>query len=149
MEKYFRTEKNELVNIVKHTLAQLNNFNECRVRIGTDSQSFGRITRYVTTIVYRYNKNGAHYIYYKEDVPRIRVEYNRLFDEGVRTIEAASLLQEEIPIDIEALEFDFNDTKKTLSNQLVNVFKNWGSFTAEFKSGNMIATKAADHICRK
>lgn len=149
MEKYFRTEKNELVNIVEHTLEQLEKYPNLKVRIGTDSQNFGANTRYVTTIVYRYNKNGAHYIYYKENVPRLRVEYNRLFDEGVRTIEAASLLQEELPVEIEALEFDFNDTKKTLSNQLVNVFKNWGNFTAEFKSGNMIATKAADHICRR
>lgn len=149
MEKYFKTEQGELVNIVEHTLEQIKKWPDLTIRIGTDSQNYSGITRYVTTIVYRYGHRGAHYIYYKEQVPRIRNEWTRLYEEGTRTIEAASLLQDEMPIKIEALEFDYNDNKKTLSSQLVQTFKNWGGFNAAFKSGEMLACKAADHICRK
>lgn len=149
MEKYFKTEQGDLVNIVEHTLEQLKKWPDLTIRIGTDSQNYSGITRYVTTIVYRYGNRGAHYIYFKEQVPRIRSEWTRLYEEGIRTIEAADLLQEEIPVKIQALEFDYNDNKKTLSSQLVATFKNWGGFTAAFKSGEMLACKAADHICRR
>lgn len=149
MEKYFKTEQGDLVNIVEHTLDQLRKWPDLTIRVGTDSQNYSGMTRYVTTIVYRYGHRGAHYIYYKENVPRVRSDWTRLYDEGIRTIEAADLLQEEFPIKIDALEFDYNDTKKTLSSQLVQTFKNWGGFNGVFKSGEMIACKAADHICRR
>lgn len=149
MEKYFKTEEGELVNIIEHTLEQLKKWPDLTIRIGTDSQNYSGITRYVTTIVYRYGNRGAHYIYYKEQVPRIRSEWNRLYEEGLRTIEAAELLKESSAICIQALEFDYNDHKKTLSSQLVQTFKNWGGFNAAFKSGEMLACKAADHICRR
>lgn len=148
MDKYFKTEQGERVNIIEHTLEQLNKWPSLTIRVGTDSQTYSSITRYVTTIVYRYGNRGAHYIYFMEDVPRVKIDYNRLYDEGLRTIEASEMLTGEIPISIEALEFDYADVKKTLSSQLVSAFRNWGTFKAEFKSNNMIATKAADHICR-
>lgn len=149
MDKYFRTEEGERVNIVEHTLQQIEKWPNLTIRIGTDSQNYSGITRYVTAIVYRYGHRGAHYIFFREEVPRIKNEWNRLYDEGIRTIQAAELITTEIPIAIEALEFDYNDTKKTLSSQLVQVFKNWSDFKAVFKSGDMIACKASDHICRR
>lgn len=149
MDKYFRTEEGERVNIVEHTLQQIEKWPNLTIRIGTDSQNYSSITRYVTAIVYRYGHRGAHYIFFKEEVPRIRSEWNRLYDEGIRTVQAAELITSEIPIAVEALEFDYNDNKKTLSSQLVQVFKNWGDFKAAFKSGDMLACKAADHICRR
>lgn len=149
MDKYFRTEEGERVNIVEHTLQQIEKWPNLTIRIGTDSQNYSGITRYVTAIVYRYGHRGAHYIFFKEEVPRIRSEWNRLYDEGIRTVQAAELITSEIPIAVEALEFDYNDNKKTLSSQLVQVFKNWGDFKAAFKSGDMLACKAADHICRR
>lgn len=149
MEKYFRTEQGELVNIVEHTLEQIEKHPNLRIYIGTDSQSFSESTIYVTAIVFRYGKRGAHYVYYKEKVPREKIDFTRLYNEGLRTIEAHNLLTEEIPVSIEALEFDYADAKKTVSSQLVQIFKNWGNLNAVFKSGEMIATRAADHICRR
>lgn len=149
MEKYFTTEQGEKVNIVEHTLEQISKWPNLTIRIGTDSQNYSGITRYVTTIVYRYGRRGAHYIYFRDEVPRVRVEYSRLYDEGVRTMEAYELLTRDIPVSVEALEFDYADVKRTISSQLVSVFKNWGVSNAVFKSGEMIACKAADHICRR
>lgn len=126
--------------------------NNLTIRIGTDSQNYTSITRYVIAIVFRYGTRGAHYIYHMEEVPRIGTDYLRLYGEGVRTIETTELITREIPISIEGLEFDFADVKKTISSKLVQDFKGWTVGITQrpiFKSGQMIAIKAADHICRK
>lgn len=149
MDRYdFRTESGDKINLFDYTLDQIKLWPNLTIRVGTDSQNYGDNTIYVTCIIYRYGNRGASYVYFKERVPRIRVEFNRLYGEGVRTIEAADLLTSEIPVGIQCLEFDYADTKKTISRQLVDIFRNWGQYTVDFKSGEMLACKAADHICR-
>lgn len=151
MEKYFRTKKGERVNIVEHTVEQLNLWPSLRIYIGTDAQDYGKITNFVTCIVYRYGKRGSHFLYFREKVPIIRDIYSRLYTEGTRTIDAALLLTEELPISIEALEFDYADVAKTKSTPVINALRGWVkglNMNASFKSGEQIATKAADHVCR-
>jgi predicted RNase H-related nuclease YkuK (DUF458 family) len=145
MEKYFKTIEGKYINIVTHTLEQLNKWPNLKIFISTDSQSMSDFTRYATTIVYRYGTRGAHYIVFKEEVPRERVEYTRLYNEGMRTYEAWEILTKEIPVN-PILEFDYADVKKTISSNLVSVFRGYPN--AVFKSGQMIASKAADHECR-
>jgi predicted RNase H-related nuclease YkuK (DUF458 family) len=155
MTKYFELEDRTLVNIIEHTRQQLLEYNSLKVYIGTDSQDYGKnkikISRFATAIVYRYGNRGAHYVFCLEDVPKIRVMYNRLFEEAVRTIATADLITAEIPIAFEALEFDYNHIKKFKSHPLIANVKGWVTglnYTPVFKSGNMWACKAADHICR-
>lgn len=152
MKKYFKTENGEKVNIVEHTLEQIETFQNISIRIGTDSQDYSDSTYYVTTIVYRYGTRGAHYIYYKEKLPRIRDMYSRLFDEARRTIETAQLIDNEIPVAFEGLEFDYNNIPKFQSNRLVSSVRGWVlglNYKPIFKGSLMIATRAADHIIRK
>lgn len=149
---YFRTVEGQLVHIQEHTMEQLKKYPNLKITIGTDSQNYGNVTRFVTVIAYRYSIRGAHYIFLKEDCPRISVDYLRLYEEGTRTIQAFEMLTGEIPISVEGLEFDYSDTKRTISNKLVSDFKGWVSGLGEraiFKSGEMIATRAADHVCRR
>jgi predicted RNase H-related nuclease YkuK (DUF458 family) len=146
MEKYFKKVTGEYVNIVNHTIEQLNKWPNLQIHIATDSQSMSNVTRYATTIVYRYGLRGAHYIVFKEEVSRERVEYTRLYNEGIRTYEAWEILTKEIPSISPILEFDYNDVKKTQSSSLVQAFRGYPN--AVFKSGKMIAAKAADHECR-
>ncbi len=147
MEKYFRTKEGELVNLTEHTLEQLQKFPNLKMYIGTDSQVYGGIVRYVTAVVYRYGNNGAHYIYQGNEVPRMKDDFLRLYNEGANTLEVAQYIYDEIPsFTISQLEFDYAGVKKTLSTALVSVFK--GYLNSRFKGGEMIATKAADHICR-
>lgn len=151
MEKYFKTIDGKFTNIVNHTLEQLEKYPDLRIYIATDSQDYN-MTRYATTIVYRYGTRGAHYIVFKQEVPRVPVIYNRLFEEAVRTIDTARILQEELPaVKIEALEFDYNHVAKYKSNPLIQNIGGWATglgFKAMFKGGEMIASKAADHECR-
>jgi predicted RNase H-related nuclease YkuK (DUF458 family) len=146
MEKYFKNRDGETVNIVNHTIEQLEKWPNLTIYIGTDSQCYGDITRYVTTVCYRYGVRGAHVVYHKEEVPRVKEDFMRLYNEGYRTLLASDLITSEIPVVIQALEFDYNDFSKTLSTNLVGAFK--GTPNAVFKSGQMIACKAADHVCR-
>ncbi len=146
MEKYFRTQEGELVNAVEHTLEQIDKWPNLRIYIGTDSQVYNPILRYATAIVYRYGHRGAHYIFHVEEVPKIKDDFLRLYNEGLRTVEAADMLTSELPVAIHALEFDYASVEKTLSTPLVKVFK--GYLGSTFKGGEMISTKAADYICR-
>ena len=146
MEKYFRTQEGKLVNIVTHTLEQIEKYPHLRIYVGTDSQVYNPLIRYVTAIVYRYGTRGAHYIFSAEHIVKVKDDYLRLYNEGIRTVEVAQMLTDEIPIAVEAMEFDFANIKKTLSTPLVSAFK--GYQNAKFKGGEMLSTKAADHICR-
>lgn len=147
MEKFFKDEEGKLHNIIEHTLEQIEKWPNLKIYVGTDSQVYGGIVRYVTAVVYRYGHRGAHYIYRMEDMRRMNDDFLRLYTEGAKTIEISEILTSELPVAIEAMEFDYADVKKTLSSKLVSAFK--GITNARFKSGEMIATKAADHICRK
>lgn len=151
MERYFRKEGGALVNAIDHTLEQIEKWPNLKIYVGTDSQDKDGRTFFATVIVYRYGNRGAHYIYFKEDVPRMKVMYNRLFDEAVRTIECADMLTKDIPVSIEALEFDYNHLARFKSNKLISDVKGWATgllYNPVFKSGEMIAAKAADHVCR-
>lgn len=155
MDKYFRTEQGERVNVVEHTLEQIEKWPNLKVYISTDSQDDGPNSRYATAVVYRYGKRGAHYIYYVQEVPRIKDMFTRLYNEAVFTIEAAQLIDNEIPISFAALEFDYNNLPKWKSNKLISSVRGWVrglNYNAVFKNSGdhiMIAAKAADHICRR
>lgn len=154
MEKYFKTQQGERVNIVEHTLEQIKKWPHLKIYVGTDSQDYSGITRYVTCVIYRYGNRGAHFIYSKEEVSRVRDMFTRLYTEGVKTIETAEILTNEIPVSVEYLEFDYNYIPKWASNKLISSIGGWVkglNYKAVFKNSEnhvMIATKAADYCCR-
>lgn len=151
MDKYFRTEEGQLVNVIEHALQQIEAYPNLKIYIATDSQNYGAKSVYVTAVVFRYGLRGAHYLYKKDRIPRINDIFSRLFKEAELTIEAAELITNEVPISIEALEFDFNNKKVTKSTNLVSSVKGWAQslgYEARVKPDEMIAAKAADHLCR-
>ncbi len=119
--------------------------NNVSIFIGSDSQVYGSIVRYITAIVYKYGNRGAHYIFNMDEVPRMKDDFLRLYNEGSRTVETYEIISEAIPVNI-LMEFDYANIKKTLSSPLVGAFKGWPN--ARFKGGEMFSTKAADWICR-
>lgn len=151
MEKYFKTQAGERVNVIEHTLEQLQKWPNLKLYIGTDAQDYGKITRFATCIVYRYGHRGAHFIYFREEVPTVRDMITRLLDEARRTIEIAQIIDEEIPVSFESLDFDFNTVPKWASNKVLSSVRGWVTglnYKATFKGEHVIATKAADHVCR-
>lgn len=148
---YFQTEEGKLVNLNDHIVEELKNNPNLKVYISTDSQNYGAKTVYATAIVFRYGLRGAHYIFRRQRIPRIRDTFSRLWKEAEFTIEIAEQITKEIPIKIEALEFDYNNKKVTKSSNLIPAILGWAKslgYNALVKPDEMIAAKAADHTCR-
>lgn len=153
MDRYFRMEDRTLVNVIEHCIEQIGKHPELKIYIATDSQRTKKKIAYATLIVFRYGTRGAHYIYQLDFVPRKNTShYERLYNEAVRTISLADMITKDTALSIEALEFDYNGMIKTLSTPLISAVKGWAmglGYNPVFKGGEMIACKAADHICRQ
>ena len=115
-----------------------------KIHIGTDSQTLNDNTRYITAIAYRFNKSGVHYIYTKNNFPKIVDKWERLWKETELSIEIAQILNnKEINIEI---DMDYNSDERYYSNKLVSVAKGWANslgFKVNIKPFNHIATSAA------
>ena len=152
MDRYFRTEQNERVNVIEHCREVLAKEPTARILIGTDSQNSKTHSKYSTVVVFRYGLRGAHYIYCNVKVPKIKDLFSRLFKECELSLDIAEFITKNSSYKIEAIELDFNDLKKTKSTPLISATKGWVEslgYKAILKSGEMIACKAADHICRR
>lgn len=150
MTRYFQTEEGRLVNLSDHIIEVVKNNPNTQIYISTDSQNYGGKTVYAIAVVFRYGLRGAHYVYRKERIPRIRDNFSRLWREAEYTIETAESIRH-LPIKIEALEFDYNNKKVTKSTNLVSSVVGWATslgYRALVKPDEMIASKAADHVCR-
>lgn len=153
MERYFRTTDGQLVNVIDHILAQVEKNPHLSIYIGTDSQNDTkrRRTTYATVVLFRYGTRGAHFIFLKQTMPIVRDRFTRLFGEAERTIELAEMITGEIPVKIEALEFDYNAKKKTESTKVIPAARGWAEalgYTAHVKPETLLSIRAADHICK-
>lgn len=149
--KYFKNEAGNFVDILEHCIEEVKSNKDLKIYISTDSQNYGAKTVYATVIVFRYGLRGAHYIYNKQRIPRIKDTFSRLYKEGELTIECAEYIQNNTAIRVHAVEFDYNNKKKTASSSLVPVLVGWAQslgYTALAKPDELIAAKAADHIAR-
>lgn len=149
--KYFQNEEGRIINLNQHILEQVRENPDTKIYIATDSQNYGSKTVYAIAVVFRYGLRGAHYVYRKERLNRVRDTFSRLWKEAEYTIETASSITNEIPIKIEALEFDYNQKKVTKSTNLIPAVTGWAKslgYNVLVKPDEMIAAKAADHVCR-
>ena len=149
--KLFRKVSGEKVDVVKHTLEIIKNNPSVEIHIGTDSQSEGDKTTYVTAIAYRFGTKGVHYIYWKEKIPRVRNRYNKLFRETELTIEVAEWFTKQIKSVRVELDFDYNKDERFWSQKLVSSTKGWAEglgYKVNIKPVKQIATRAADYHCR-
>lgn len=149
--KLFRKVSGEKVDVVKHTLEIIKNNPSVEIHIGTDSQSEGDKTTYVTAIAYRFGTRGVHYIYWKEKIPRVRNRYNKLFRETELTIEVAEWFTKQIKSVRVELDFDYNKDERFWSQKLVSSTKGWAEglgYKVNIKPIKQIATRAADYHCR-
>jgi predicted RNase H-related nuclease YkuK (DUF458 family) len=149
--KVFRKVNGMPVDVVKHTLQQLQQNPNVEIHIGTDSQSIADKTIYVTVIAYKFGTNGVHYIYSKDKVDKVRSRYDKLFKEAVLTIEFAQWFSERFGSIKVELDFDYNDDERFFSQRLVPITKGWAEglgYKVNIKPIKQIATRAADYHCR-
>lgn len=159
MNKFFKTEEGKTVDIILYTVEQIRKNPSVKIHIGTDSQVKGKVIHFVPCIVYRSGNRGAHYIYKiienkrpPRSVPKLDQINMRLSEEVYMTMELAEYLTSNTSIKIDAVEFDFNNEPEYISNKLTNMATGWAKglgFKTMIKPEQLIACKAADHICRR
>ncbi len=119
--------------------------------VGSDSHSFNNHTVYVTTLVFRYKKRGAHVVYQKEKVPRINDLFSRLWAEMERSASLALHLRENVGVDISQIDLDYNDDPKFPSFKVrqaaMGYIESLG-FNPKTKPFMLPAKGAANFLCR-
>ena len=151
MEKYFKLENGERINVIDHCSEILGKYPNAQILIGCDSQNSKTNSKYSVVIVFRYGFSGAHFIYSNIKVPKIKDLFTRLFKECELSLEIAEYITHNTSYKVGAIELDFNDFKITKSTPLISATKGWCEslgYKVILKSGEMIAVKAADKICR-
>jgi predicted RNase H-related nuclease YkuK (DUF458 family) len=158
MERYFRTEKGKLVDILDYTGEQIAKNPDVKIYIGCDSQVFGPEIKFVISIVYRVGVKGGHCIYRvikksrpPKNVPKEVQVHERLMEEVYMTMELAQFFIDNSSIKLHAVEFDFNEEEIHMSNKLLNLATGWAkglNLPARTKPEELIACKYSDHICR-
>lgn len=121
--------------------------------IGTDSQNHLSYTRFVSVIVLYMERNGAHVLVSKFDMPKMYDYRYRLLREVDITAELARnlkpfLKEQNIPFELHS---DFNSSTNHKSNGVVseatNYLKHLG-FDHKIKPLAFGASYAADHFCK-
>lgn len=137
----------DLTSYVKGIVGSSNNI---KIYVGSDSQNFGLFTTYATVVVLHYGSNGAHVLYCRERVPRVRDTFERLWDEVERSLMVAEhLLSAGIP-KVDYIDLDFNPDPIYRSNSIlrsaVGYVESMG-YVARTKPYAAAASTCADAIC--
>lgn len=139
-----------LVDIVNYTKDLLKAHPEVEIHIGCDSQNYKNHTVYVTTIVYRYPKNGARVLYRKEKVKKINDMWTKLWGELERSIQLALFIEQNTGIKVKQIDLDYNEDPSFASNKLLQAASGYVTsmgFNASSKPNLLMATWAANVLC--
>ena len=105
-------------DLIDYIENQIEKHPNCEIYIGTDSQRFGPINKFVTVIAFRYGKRGVHFIYNRKTMPLHPTVKNKLRHEVELTVECYYWLKTKLPnIKICAVEADINEDKRFKSNE--------------------------------
>lgn len=151
----FRTVNNRSVNLISEITEEVRRNPDVKIYIGTDAQEKSDDYCYVSAVVFRHGKRGAHVIYRTEKHKKTN-NYQKLSREGEMTIKLADFIREKLPlVKIEALEFDFNNDFETESTNHVATFKGWAeglNYRAKVKCVGgecLLSIRAADNIVKR
>lgn len=118
-----------------------------KIFVGSDSQNYPKETRYATTVVFRYENNGAHVIYHKESTPLVTDMWTRLWGELQRSIDVAGYLKFECHVPIEQIDLDLNSDPEFRSNRVFQAAVGYAQsmgYNAKTKPDLLMATWAAN-----
>ncbi len=118
-----------------------------KIYVGSDSQNYAQKTLYATTVVFRFENNGAHVIYHRESTPLVRDMWTRLWGELQRSIDIAGYLKFECEIPIEQIDLDLNADPEFPSNKVFQAAMGYAQsmgYKAKTKPDLLLATWAAN-----
>lgn len=155
-DRVFRIERTgEIVDPIQHSLDIVKRYSkkydDLRIYVGSDSQNRRYSTSYVICICYRYGNRGAHFIYTRENVKKIKERYPRLWKEVEVSLEVATALRE-AGVPVFRVDLDFNEKEIARSSDMVKAARGWvvgSGFSCSVKPEEQIASRAADHLVRQ
>jgi len=153
MEKnrFRKHDETQIDNLLDYVNSMVALYPDVKIYIGCDSQNKGSITLYVTTVIFRFNTNGAHGIFYKERVPRITDRWTKLWGELQRSIDIAGYLKFEGGIEIERIDMDYNKSPKHWSNAVLKAaigYVEGLGYKSAYKPDILYATSYANDLCK-
>lgn len=139
------------VDLIEHIEHMRLKFPLAEVHLGCDSQNTGKRTTYVTAVVFRFAKNGAHVIYRRERIPRINDMWTKLWGETERSVMHANFIHEELSFRVKQIDLDFNSDPAFPSNKLLGAsegyIKSLG-YVPKAKPHLLMAAWAANVLCQ-
>jgi predicted RNase H-related nuclease YkuK (DUF458 family) len=127
---------------------------ETKLYVGTDSQNGRRCTIYATVVVLHYNESdngkGAHVLYSKEILPKIRDRFTRLWGEVERSVEVSNMLRDG-GLTIKNIDLDFNEDPRWQSNAVLRSAVGYveaSGFKARWKPHDAFSVRVADQLCK-
>lgn len=148
MNTVFKTTEKLKVDLIQHCNSVLLNNPDTKIYIGTDSLNSKQFTIYCIVVAFRYGTSGAHFIFQKQFVNRIKDKYQRLWNEVEYSVEVAQYLRN-FGFVVDTIELDLNSNKKWASNGVVGSGVGYCAglgFKTNIKPEEQISTRAADHI---
>ena len=152
MKKAWKLEGGDTVDLISYTKDLLSKRPDItEISVGSDSQNKKYNTCYVVCVAFKYGNRGAHCIYYKENVKKIRNRFTRLWGECERSVEIATLLKLN-NVSVDFVELDFNKKELTGSNPMVKSSRGFVmgmGFECKVKPDDGLSScKYADWVCR-
>lgn len=148
MNTNFKTTEKLKVDLIHHCNSVLTKNPDTKIYVGTDSINSKQYTIYCSVVAFRYGKSGAHFIFQKKFISRIKDKYQRLWNEVEYSVELAQYL-EKFGFKVNTIELDLNSDKKWASNGVVGSGVGYCTglgFNTNIKPEEQISTRAADHI---
>lgn len=130
---------------------QIGSDDDVKIYVGSDSHNSIDQTRLATVIVIHYGTNGAHVLYNRSSIPKIRDRFTRLWLEVTSSVETATYLREQCGIDVAFVDLDLNDDPRYKSNSVLRAALGYTEsmgFKARWKPFSPLSVSIADSICR-
>lgn len=118
MNMVFKNLQGKQIDLEAYIAEQYERFPDLELHVGTDSQS-GVHTEYCTVIAFRYPNRGAHCIFSRKRVPRMRDRWQRLYHEAELSVEVANWIHANTPFRVDFIDLDYNDSTKHFSNTVL------------------------------
>jgi len=150
LEQFRVMNNGSIVQLVDHVQQVVERSPDVQILIGSDSQNRNGSTTYATTVVFRYQNNGAHVLYKKEKTIRVSDLWTRLWAELERSITVADYLEDRAGIKVHQIDLDYNSDPAYASNKVwiaaVGYLRSMG-YRSGAKPDLLIASWAANVIC--
>ncbi len=148
MNRIFKTSNGNVVDLILHCNSIKDEKGDVDIYVGTDSINSKQFSTYCCVVAFRYGNNGAHFIFHKKSIPKIKDRFKRLWNEVEISMEVAEYLKQH-SINIKVIELDLNSDKKWMSNTVVGSGVGYCTgmgYKTTIKPDEQVATRAADHI---